>query len=86
MVWNEQKKTPEGAVRTYKKIAFAIGKPNSARLLQMHVEKNPRPIEISCHRVIRSDGYLGGYSGKKGVSSKRKLLKKEGIFSNSIIM
>jgi alkylated DNA nucleotide flippase Atl1 len=39
MVWNEQKKTPEGAVRTYKKIAFAIGKPNSARLLQMHVEK-----------------------------------------------
>ncbi len=86
MVWNELKKIPEGEVRTYKEIALAIGKPNSARAVANACGKNPIPIAIPCHRVIRSDGHLGGYSGKGGPSSKRKLLKKEGISSNSIIM
>ena len=86
MVWNELKKIPEGEVRTYKEIAVAIGKPYSARAVANACGKNPRPIEIPCHRVIRSDGHLGGYSGKGGSSTKRKLLKKEGISSNSIIM
>ena len=85
-VWNELKKIPKGEIRTYKEIAIAIGKPNSARAVANACGKNPRPIEIPCHRVIRSDGNLGGYSGKGGLSVKRKLLKKEGISSNSIIM
>ena len=85
-VWDELKKIPKGEVRTYKEIAVAIGKPNSARAVANACGKNPKPIEIPCHRVIRSDGNLGGYSGKGGVSTKRKLLKKEGISSNSIIM
>ena len=85
-VWNELKKIPKGEVRTYKEIAVAIGKPTSARAVANACGKNPRPIEIPCHRVIRSDGHLGGYSGKGGSSTKRKLLKKEGISSNSIIM
>ena len=82
MVWNELKKIPEGEVRTYKEITLAIGKPNPVRTVINACEKNPGPIEIHYHRVIRSDGYLGGYSGIGGVSSKRKLLKKEGISSN----
>ena len=86
IVWNELKKIPKGEVRTYKEIALAIGKPNSARAVANTCGKNPIPIEIPCHRVIRSDGHLGGYSGKGGPSTKRKLLKKEGISSNSIIM
>tara|TARA_Y100000768_G_scaffold227611_1_gene171843 strand:+ start:1641 stop:1922 length:282 start_codon:yes stop_codon:yes gene_type:complete len=85
-VWNELKKIPKGEIRTYKEIAIAIGKPNSARAVANACGKNPRPIEIPCHRVIRSDGNLGGYSGKGGLSMKRKLLKKEGISSNRIIM
>ena len=85
-VWNELKKIPKGEIRTYKEIAIAIGKPNSARAVANACGKNPRPIEIPCHRVIRSDGNLGGYSGKGGPSMKRKLLKKEGISLNSIIM
>ena len=85
-VWNELKKIPKGEIRTYKEIAIAIGKPNSARAVANACGKNPRPIEIPCHRVIRSDGNLGGYSGKGGLSMKRKLLKKEGISSNIIIM
>ena len=85
-VWEEIGKIPRGEVRTYKEIAIAIGRPNSARAVANACGKNPRPIEIPCHRVIRSDGHLGGYSGKGGPSTKRKLLKKEGISLNSIIM
>ena len=84
MVWNELKNIPKGEVRTYKEIAFAIGKPNSARAAANACGKNPTPIKIPCHRVIRSDGSLGGYSGKGGVSTKRKLLKREGIFLNRL--
>ena len=83
-VWNELKKIPEGEVRTYKEIALAIGKPNSARAVANACGKNPIPIEIPCHRVIRSDGYLGGYSAKGGISIKCKLLKKEGISLNRL--
>lgn len=78
-IWNELKKIPKGEVRTYKDIAVAIGKPNSARAVANACGKNPRPIEIPCHRAIRADGSLGGYSAKGGVSQKRKLLQMEGI-------
>ena len=71
-------------MRTYKEIAFTIGKPNSARAVANACGKNPTPIEIPCHRAIRSDGSLGGYSGKGGVSTKRKLLKREGISLNRL--
>ena len=84
MVWNELKKIPKGEVRTYREIAIAIGKPNSARAVANACGRNPRPIEIPCHRVIRSDGRLGGYSGKGGVSKKLRLLKKEGISLNRL--
>ena len=85
-VWEEIKKIPRGKIRTYKEIAIAIGRPNSARAVANACGKNPTPIEIPCHRVIRSDGQLGGYSGKGGISEKKRLLKKEGITSNSIII
>ena len=85
-VWNELKNIPKGEVRTYKEIAKAIGKPNSARAVANACGKNPKPVEIPCHRVVRSNGYLGGYSGKGGLSKKLELLKKEGISTNSIIM
>ena len=84
MVWNELKKIPKGEVRTYREIAIAIGKPNSARAVAHACGRNPRPIEIPCHRVIRSDGRLGGYSGKGGISKKLRLLKKEGISLNRL--
>ena len=73
------KKIPRGSVKTYKEIACILGKPNSSRVLQMHA-KNPI-IKIPCHRVIRSDGFLGGYSGKGGVEKKKQLLIKEGFMN-----
>jgi methylated-DNA-[protein]-cysteine S-methyltransferase len=76
-VWNEISKIPYGETRTYKDLAIAIGRPNSSRAVANACGKNPYPPTIPCHRVVRSDGKLGGYSGKGGIEQKRTLLLKE---------
>ena len=76
-VWNEIKKIPEGETRSYKDIAVALRKPNSSRAVANACGKNPFLVDIPCHRVIRSDGKLGGYSGKGGVKQKLNLLIRE---------
>ena len=78
-VWKEISKIPFGETRTYKDLAKAIGKPNSSRAVANACGKNPYPVIIPCHRVIRSDGKLGGYSGVGGVKKKKELLKLENI-------
>ena len=78
-VWNYLKKIPRGKVKTYSEVAKSIGKPLAVRAVANAIGKNPLAPQIPCHRVIRSDGSLGGYSGKGGVKTKRLLLKKEGI-------
>ena len=60
-------------------MAIRIGQPNSYRAVANAVGANPFPIEIPCHRVVRSDGKLGGYSGRGGIKKKRELLLGEGI-------
>jgi methylated-DNA-[protein]-cysteine S-methyltransferase len=76
-VWKELQKIPKGETRTYKEVAESIGMPNAARAVANACGKNPFPITIPCHRVVRSDGSLGGYSGIGGVAKKRKLLDEE---------
>tara|TARA_B100000965_G_scaffold228107_1_gene190930 strand:+ start:42 stop:329 length:288 start_codon:yes stop_codon:yes gene_type:complete len=76
-VWKEISKIPYGETRTYKEIAKLLGKPNSSRAVANACGKNPFPLDIPCHRVIRSDGKIGGYSGKGGVETKEKLLMQE---------
>ena len=78
-VWNYLKTIRKGTVKTYKQVAIAINKPKSARAVANAIGKNPFAPKIPCHRVIRSDGSLGGYSGKGGVKTKKLLLKREGI-------
>ena len=78
-VWKYLLKIPKGTVKTYKQVAIAINRPKSARAVANAVGKNPLPPKIPCHRVIRSDGSIGGYSGKGGIKTKKKLLKNEGI-------
>ena len=78
-IWDFLKKIPKGTVKTYSEVAEAIGKPLAVRAVANAIGKNPSPIRIPCHRVIRSDGSLGGYSGTGGVKKKKNLLKKEGI-------
>ena len=78
-VWKYLKKIPYGKVKTYSEVAKSIGKPLAVRAVANAIGKNPLAPQIPCHRVIRSDGSLGGYSGKGGIKTKRLLLKKEGI-------
>ena len=78
-VWKYLLKIPKGKVKTSKEVAVAIKSPYSARAVGNAVGKNPYAPKIPCHRVIKSDGSLGGYSGKGGIKTKKKLLKNEGI-------
>tara|TARA_B110000285_G_C14693394_1_gene410078 strand:- start:196 stop:471 length:276 start_codon:yes stop_codon:yes gene_type:complete len=78
-VWSYLRKIPRGSVKTYSQVANGIGKPLAVRAVANAIGKNPYPPKIPCHRVIRSDGSLGGYSGKGGIKAKKILLKKEGI-------
>ncbi len=77
MVWTELKKIPFGETRTYKEIAVAIGKPKAARAVANACGKNPYPVIIPCHRVVCSDGTIGGFTGDGGVEKKRQLLRQE---------
>ena len=78
-VWNYLKKIPKGKVKTYKQVAIGIKSPKSARAVANACAKNPYAPKIPCHRVIRSDGGLGGYSGKGGIRQKLKLLRSEKV-------
>ena len=76
-VWKEIAKIPYGETRTYKQLAESIGHPKSYRAVANACGKNPYAPYVPCHRVIRSDGNLGGYSAKGGVRKKRRMLEEE---------
>ena len=78
-VWEYLITIPRGQTRTYLEVAKAINKPKAFRAVANAIAKNPCAPKIPCHRVIRSDGGLGGYSGTGGIKRKKKLLKLEGI-------
>ena len=78
-VWNYLKTIPKGTVKTYKQVAIAIKSPKSARAVANACGKNPFAPKIPCHRVIRSDGGLGGYSGRGGIKTKQRLLRSEKV-------
>ena len=80
LVFEEIDKIPYGKTKSYKEIAIAIGKPKSFRAVANACGKNPIPIIRPCHRVICSDGSIGGYSAGGGTILKSILLK---IESNS---
>ena len=78
-VWNYLRTIPKGSVKTYKDIAIAIKYPKSARAVANACGKNPYAPKIPCHRVILSNGKLGGYSGKGGIKTKLRLLRSEKV-------
>ena len=79
-VWKYLRTIPKGQFRTYLEVAKAIKRPKAVRAVANAIGKNPYAPKVPCHRVIRSDGLLGGYSGPGGIKTKKKLLKMEGIF------
>jgi methylated-DNA-[protein]-cysteine S-methyltransferase len=70
-------KIPEGKVTTYGDIAKALGCSGASRAVGQILNKNPNPIVVPCHRVVMSDGSIGGYAF--GKTRKKKLLAKEGL-------
>jgi methylated-DNA-[protein]-cysteine S-methyltransferase len=67
-----------GQTATYGEIARAVKRPRAARAVGQALASNPIPLVIPCHRVLASDGALGGYSGAGGLRTKQWLLKLEG--------
>jgi O-6-methylguanine DNA methyltransferase len=78
-VLEQLRRIPRGEVRTYRAIAGEIGHPGATRAVGTACARNPVPLVIPCHRVVRSDGGLGGYSLRGGVTLKRRLLEREGV-------
>lgn len=76
-VWQALLKIPYGKTRSYKEIAKAIGKPGATQPVGTAIGKNPILVIIPCHRVIKTDGSIGGFA--YGSQIKRRLLEIEGI-------
>lgn len=77
-VWHVVFRIPKGETRSYSWVAKKVGSPRGARAVGQALKNNPFPLIIPCHRVIRKDGSLGGYS--QGLKKKMALLEKERNF------
>lgn len=78
-VWYALTQIPRGKIVTYSELAKMSGHPNAVRAVANAVGRNPMPPTIPCHRVVRSDGHIGGYSAPGGIAAKRALLHAEGV-------
>jgi O-6-methylguanine DNA methyltransferase len=76
-VYEVTRKIPKGSTLTYKEVAIKIGHPNASRAVGTVLSKNYHP-DIPCHRVIRSDGKMGGYN-RGGIKRKEEILKEEKV-------
>lgn len=76
-VWTACAAIPAGTTVSYGELARRIGKPGAARAVGTALGANPFAPIIPCHRVIRADGKMGGYSGPGGIKMKQALLRKE---------
>jgi methylated-DNA-[protein]-cysteine S-methyltransferase len=76
-VYKKLLEVPKGKITTYGELAKAIGLKNGQRVIGKIMNKNPYPVIVPCHRVIKSDGKIGGYAW--GEKVKAKMLLNEGI-------
>ena len=76
-IYKKLLEVPEGKITTYGELAKAVGLKNGQRAVGKIMNKNPYPVIIPCHRVVRSDGKVGGYG--YGQDVKINMLTKEGI-------
>jgi O-6-methylguanine DNA methyltransferase len=76
-VWKACYMIPAGSTITYSELAKKIGSPKAARAVGRALSKNPYAPLIPCHRVIRADGKMGGYSARGGIKAKQKMLDYE---------
>lgn len=81
-VLEETRRIPYGRVASYRSIALRLGRPEAARAVGQALKRNPIPLVIPCHRVIRNDGLLGGFT--IGLDIKKRLLSMEGIEAHEL--
>jgi len=79
--WKKMSQIPRGRVTTYGEIARALKKPGAGRAVGNACKANPNAPQVPCHRVVASNGSLGGYAG--GLRKKIGLLKKEGVLTEN---
>ncbi len=77
LVYKKLLRVPKGKITTYGELAKAVGLKNGQRAIGRIMNKNPFPVIVPCHRVVNSNGKIGGYAYGKDV--KNKMLTKEGI-------
>lgn len=80
-VYQELRKVPKGKVTTYKRLAEKLGN-KAYRAVGTALKNNPYAPEVPCHRVVRSDGKIGGFMGKTSgeeIARKIRMLKEEGV-------
>lgn len=75
-VYAAVKRIPKGETRSYAWVAREIGRPKAVRAVGSALNRNPYAPEVPCHRVIRSDGSVGGFA--RGTEQKREMLRQEG--------
>ena len=76
-VWQKCKKIPSGKITTYRLLAKAVNESKAGRAVGQALNKNPYAPKVPCHRVVKSDGTIGGFAA--GKKKKRRILRKEGI-------
>lgn len=76
-VYHACRRIPYGRTRSYRQLAEQVGRPGAARAVGNAMRTNSCPIVVPCHRVLKSDGSLGGFSGPDGINTKRRLLRME---------
>lgn len=80
-VYSFLSRIPKGKVSTYKEVALAVGSPRAYRAVGSILNKNKDTLNIPCYKVVRSDGFVGGY--RLGSLRKEQLLKRDGIEINT---
>lgn len=80
-VYEELGRIPAGETVTYAALARRIGRPGAHRSVGTALGRNPLPVFVPCHRVVRTDGGLGGYTAEGGVELKRRMLEREGAIA-----
>jgi methylated-DNA-[protein]-cysteine S-methyltransferase len=82
-VWEQLRRIPAGTTIGYAALAARVGRPNGSRAVGRANGRNPVALVVPCHRVIASDGTLGGYGG--GLDRKRRLLEHEGALGAALV-
>lgn len=77
------RKIPYGKTSSYSELARLAGSPKAVRAAGGTMANNPLPLVIPCHRVLRSDGSIGGFSSPSGLDDKRRMLRLEGVLDKS---